>query len=78
VKLNPNRIAHQSQGCLPSEVLLTKEGEATLGKGTKGESTRTANGVVAITAKCAVSTIGVDDAIPGVEDVCRRLGLRTH
>jgi hypothetical protein len=29
---NPEGIGSLTQGCLPSEVLLTKEGEATLGK----------------------------------------------
>src|SRR6266404_5921068 len=37
----PKGLRNKAQGCQPSEVLLTKEGEATLGKGTEENSTPT-------------------------------------
>jgi len=37
----PKGLRPPAQGCLPSEVLLTKEGEATLGEGTEENSTPT-------------------------------------
>src|SRR5882724_2095236 len=37
----PKGLRHKAQGCLPSEVLLTKEGEATLGRCKQESSTPT-------------------------------------
>ena len=67
----PTGLHPSAQGCLPSEVLLTKEGQATLGHAPHYYP-QPQRGCITVSPTDRCNPVGVDDILPGSPRVASR------